>query len=340
VVSPGVQAPISIRRRVKRMVKAILLSLSGTAALVIDLACRLSGRRAGAVLVYHRIGSASSSSEPELIPSLTVERFESHIARLDASYEIVPPSEILDAVRSRRRGQRFPLAITFDDDVPHHVRNAMPALRRQGVNGAFFLCGASLEQPFGFWWERLFRVWGNGGLEESLRAELTPVGVRAPVDNIDLLQEAIEELPPGRRHALADRLGELAGPDPDDSGLRAEDVRRLIEGGMEVGFHTVRHDILTGLEDEALAAAMRDGRAEVEEAAGGPLRTIAYPNGRADRRVADAAREAGFELGFTAFGRAVDPEGDPLLVDRIDARFQHAGVLAYRVARALWRSPR
>lgn len=47
---------------------------------------------------------------------------------------------------------------------------------------------------------------------------------------------------------------------------------------------------------------------------------IAYPHGKADGRVAGAARAAGYELGLTGSPTRADPSTDPLLIGRVEAR--------------------
>ncbi len=89
------------------------------------------------------------------------------------------------------------------------------------------------------------------------------------------------------------------------------------KGGFEVGFHTVHHERLPDLPDDALAAALRDGVNALESVTGGRLSSIAYPHGRADQRVAAEARRAGFEIGFTGAGEVVSDDADPLLLPRI-----------------------
>lgn len=64
--------------------------------------------------------------------------------------------------------------------------------------------------------------------------------------------------------------------------------------GRQVGLVFVhhRHDQLTALSDKDLAGALVEGRAELEELIGQRLSTIAFPHGRADRRLAvEAARK-------------------------------------------------
>jgi peptidoglycan/xylan/chitin deacetylase (PgdA/CDA1 family) len=191
----------------------------------------------------------------------------------------------------------------------------------------FFLCGASLERPAPFWWERLQRLADAGRLDEARRAlpEARSGGLHA-------LAKVVEELPAPEREAFAARLAALDDAAPD-GGLRARAVSALAAKGFSIGFHTRRHDRLPPLDDAALAAALSDGRAELEAAAGGPIGSISYPHGRADERVAAAAKEAGFSVGFTGTQRAVTPESDPLLLSRVSPALGGKGAFALRLAR-------
>jgi peptidoglycan/xylan/chitin deacetylase (PgdA/CDA1 family) len=137
---------------------------------------------------------------------------------------------------------------------------------------------------------------------------------------------------------IAARLAEIAGPDPDDAGMRATDVAALAAAGHEIGFHTLRHDLLPALDDAGLDAALRDGREPLERSAGTTLSAISYPHGRADARVAAAARRAGYEYGFTGVPAAVTPQSDPLLLPRIDVVNTTLGEFARQLVGTLERT--
>jgi peptidoglycan/xylan/chitin deacetylase (PgdA/CDA1 family) len=98
--------------------------------------------------------------------------------------------------------------------------------------------------------------------------------------------------------------------------LTAADIRALAEGGMSIGFHTLRHPVLPVLDERALDVALTEGRQELADAAGVSIETISYPHGRGDARVARAAERHGFAAGFIAGGRGVSAEGDRFLVPR------------------------
>jgi peptidoglycan/xylan/chitin deacetylase (PgdA/CDA1 family) len=216
----------------------------------------------------------------------------------------------------------------------------MPILRRLGVPATFFLSGASLQAPFSFWYERPQLAFDRGVLDavELMGRTSEPTHRPASAD-IHELGEAIMALPPEDRDRVAERLLERIGADRPEAGIRAADVRALVNAGFEIGFHTRHHYALTGLDDDALGRALEEGRAELATEVGGELSMIAYPHGSVDARVASAARVAGYRLGFTAEPRPMGPEDDPILIGRLDPPRQSLGRFALRVARVLRSEP-
>jgi peptidoglycan/xylan/chitin deacetylase (PgdA/CDA1 family) len=317
----------------RRLARSVLLRAVGLpiAWLLVRVA-RFSGRGAAVALVYHWVGDPAGDPRRELLPALSMELFTAQVRHLASGYRLVAASELLAATRERRRSERFPVAITFDDDLPSHADAAAPILSAAGATATFFVCGASLHGPHRFWWERLQAALDDGVDLSAL--DLQPAPDKAAIHQVGL---RIQSLPPRARDDLDARLAELVGPDPPESGLRAEALRRLVASGLEIGFHTRRHDVLPPLGDAELEEAMRAGRSELEDVVG-PLRTISYPHGLADARVAAAARAAGFEAGFTGVPAAVTSGLDPLLLGRVSPSYASVGELAFDVAWTLCRA--
>jgi peptidoglycan/xylan/chitin deacetylase (PgdA/CDA1 family) len=147
----------------------------------------------------------------------------------------------------------------------------------------------------------------------------------------------IERLDSRRREEVAAALRSAVGPRAD-AGLRADDIRALVALGFDIGFHTLRHEALPGLSDDELEQALHDGRDGLAAVVGRPLAVISYPHGKADARVADAARAAGFARGFITGRRAVTDDTDPLLIPRLPPALS-LGKTALRLARAVASSP-
>jgi peptidoglycan/xylan/chitin deacetylase (PgdA/CDA1 family) len=307
--------PSQTRRRVWRLAAPVRGDL-----------LRWSDRKVGIALLHHRVGDPPGDPETELSPALGTAEFERQLERLASRHRVVRASGLLQAIATRRRGERIPVAITFDDDLSSHRRVSAPALLRHGLTATFFLSGASLERPYRYWWERLEEAFDRGlDVAETLNL---------PANGLHQLAGSIRELDPARRAEVAERLGALVGPDPADAGLRADDVRWLADAGFEIGFHTRDHHYLPNLDDAALRDAMSEGRDRLADVADQPLESIAYPHGGVDSRVAAAARTAGFKTGFTTGAEAATASTDPLLIGRVDPVYHGDGAFAADLA---WR---
>jgi peptidoglycan/xylan/chitin deacetylase (PgdA/CDA1 family) len=93
----------------------------------------------------------------------------------------------------------------------------------------------------------------------------------------------------GRHDAIEGEAGKL---------LDAAQVSALHVFGMELGSHALTYADLRSLNDEELAHELSESKAALEEITGSPCRTLAYPYGLHDRRVEEAARNAGYALAF------------------------------------------
>lgn len=285
-------------------------------------AARRSTRQTGVALVYHRVGDPPGDPRYELVPSLGARLFDAQLHYLRTAYHIVPPSRLLDAALERGAGDRFPVAVTFDDDLRSHVDVAAQALLRAGLPAAFFVCGPSVDGAHSFWWEDLQALVDR---RDSLRLQLRSLpeldlapAVRGVPHAIHQVAELIERLPLEQRDAVAAELRMRARRPP--RALTAHDLEALARAGFEIGFHTRRHYLLTTLDAAALSTAMIEGREDVETVVRQRLRMMAYPHGKADTRVAEAARCAGYDFAFTASPTCVEPMTDALMIGRIEVR--------------------
>ena len=129
---------------------------------------------------------------------------------------------------------------------------------------------------------------------------------------------------------------------PEVTPLSWEQLAELAELGWEIGSHTRIHSRLTGLSDEELHEQLWGSKNEIERRLGLPCRTIAYPYGDCDRRVAAAAEACGYEAG-AALPARWPTEVDPLLYPRVGIyrkdNLMRAMIKAARPTRALRARP-
>jgi peptidoglycan/xylan/chitin deacetylase (PgdA/CDA1 family) len=299
------------------------------------LALRATSRRVGVAIVYHAVGPTQGNPSAQLVPAKAQESFRRELSFLRRNFDPVPAAKFMEAVASRRRWGRFPVCVTLDDDLRTHWEYALGPLTKVHVPAIFFLSGASLQSPRSFWWERLQRAFDGGvparGVIAALPGEVT---IDADAD-IHQIAAAIQALSPAQRDEVDERLLRLGGSDPPGAGIRAAGVSSLVNGGHAIGFHTLRHDELLDLDNRALRQALVGGRAELEAVAKHPIDAIAYPHGAADTRVAKAARDAGFEIGFTTHRCSATASTDPMLIGRVSADTRSLGQLALAIAATL-----
>ena len=255
---------------------------------LIRAAARLRGR--ALILIYHRIGPPLPG-DCEVVPSVPVDVFRTHLRALRELVDLVP----IDFVASGDTragllgsGARPAVALTFDDDLPSHVGYALPILHELGIRATFFLSGRALHGLGPYWFqslESLFVARGPREIAALLKvSDATPQGVL-------LAAAASPEL---RR-----RLCEAAARLPTPELLNRQGIAALGAAGMTVGFHTIDHNMLPGLDEPRLQDAVSRGRGELAALTGQPVQFFAYPFGRSDGRCAAAVRQAGFLGAFT-----------------------------------------
>lgn len=268
------------------------------------LAC---ARGHGLVLVYHRIGPAASPDH-EIVPSVPVDVFRSHLQTLGEIADLVTIGELLspiDGHRGHLRHHRPAVAVTFDDDLPSHVGDALPVLREVVVPAAFFLSGRALHGLGAYWFQQLEALLLVHGTAR------TAALLDAPSSTPGSLGLACERNPELRR-----RVAEVSRDQREPAVLQREGIEALGAAGMTIGFHTLDHSILPALDDVALKAAIRRGRDQLAAAAHTDVRFFAYPHGKTDVRSSNAVRDAGFDAAFTGRPGAVRRRHDRYAIGR------------------------
>jgi len=292
-----------------------------------------------AVLIYHRVGHSQDPLRPRMA---TAEEFRGQLRALARFFH---PVGLLDGLRRLRAGTlpSRAVAVTFDDGYKDNVQVALPVLREQGIPATFFIATSYLDAG---------RMWNDTVIEAVRRltpgehafghAGLEEISVPHSLDRRPLvlgLLNALKHRPQDERQGAADRLAELAGQAlPRDLMMRREDVKLLIEAGMDVGGHTRTHPILSGLPATQAEQEIAGGLDDIASITGRRPTLFAYPNGRrgldyGDREVG-LLRRIGVEAAFVTNRGVVTRNSDPLQLPRLTPLHRRAG----RFGIALWRA--
>jgi peptidoglycan/xylan/chitin deacetylase (PgdA/CDA1 family) len=99
--------------------------------------------------------------------------------------------------------------------------------------------------------------------------------------------------------------------------MTRDQVRRALEADFHIGSHSKSHPDLTSLTPRRLTEELTGSKKALEDEFGREIKHLAYPFGRYNRRVKEAAREAGYAAAFTIsrplFQSAFDPFAIPVV---------------------------
>lgn len=272
------------------------------------------------VVCYHGL----AEDDAPLAHWLLVRRsaFDAQIAFLARHYDCLPVDEALDRLWSGRL-TRPTAAVTFDDGYESNATIGLPILARHGVPGTIYLATGLIGTDARLWtttvelavWRTAVRAvdlsWlGLGTLDldadASGHSPQRRAAARRVVARLKTLPSAERHVVQARVLAALDAVG--AGSAADDGGafrlMDWETVRRVGASGLVTfGGHTVNHEIVGRLDDDAVAREIGDSVATVaREVPGAVSRTFAYPNGQPadfDARAEAALVRAGCTAAMT-----------------------------------------
>jgi peptidoglycan/xylan/chitin deacetylase (PgdA/CDA1 family) len=115
-------------------------------------------------------------------------------------------------------------------------------------------------------------------------------------------------LPALKRAGLEASFFVIAGRLDRPGSLSREQVGELARAGMKIGNHGMRHRSWRSLDAAGVQEELVDARAELAEAAGGPIEEAAFPFGEYDRKALRAVRQAGFTRIYTVDGGSARPD--------------------------------
>jgi len=320
-------------------------------------------RGAAVGLIYHRI--ASLECDPELL-GVSPERFAQQVSVLSRDFNLVPAAELFALLESGRRIPKRTVCITFDDGYADALSAAYPILREHGAPGTLFVSSGYLDAPHEFWWDEIAHLCLSAHElpaqldiavqgAERFQADLGPVasypahvaGQYAawnvteppPTGRQQLyldLSAYIKRLTPELRLAALGSLREQTGIAPQRRAThRSMDSAEVVEiardGLLEIGGHTVDHQMLSVCSADEQRSQIQADKAALERLTGRELRSFSYPHGGWDDfgdEAASIVQSVGYAGAFTTRSDVTTPWTDRFRVPRFLPRQMAAEELA------------
>lgn len=294
------------------------------------------------ILNYHRASSGDLKSQ---------------MLYLHRHYRILPLDTALEELyapnpdRSLTKDRRIPLALTFDDGNRDNYTHGFKLASELQIPITLFLLPGYIENGQRFWWNEADTL-----VLHAQQKEVTIAGRRYRLDRKDDRMALLQTIDDRVRFttSVAEReqfLGWIqnALAVPDLRGLEEQATLPLTwtearemqaSNWVTFGAHTVNHPILAYLSDPAeVEYEICESRKILERELGCPIRSFAYPVGKAEhieKYALYAIQHAGYRWGLTTIHGINTPKTDPFLLRRfiVDAD-QHWLSIAVK-ASGLW----
>lgn len=312
---------------------------------------RAAARGCAIALTYHRVTDAVA--DPHLI-SVSPENFSAQIRAISETYPTMSAGDLLGRMARRERLPRRCVVITLDDGYSDVLSTAVPILAENGVPATAFLCSDQVGGDQEYWWDELERVvlspgdlpahiaipipgaepfewdlqsdrsWSDADAQAHRSWSVTQPPARERHRVFLALSAYLRPLSRSRRRDALDALREQCSVPlavrPDHRQLSVAEARELDNAdGIELGAHTMSHQLLSARTPEEQQAEIVGCKTALEELLSHPVSSMSYPHGGQGEFSADSeriAREAGFEGAMsTEFGIVV-PWADRYAVRR------------------------
>ncbi len=296
---------------------------------------RLTPRRF-TILAGHCVVDPAVNADLPSDMKITGERLEMLLRVLGRRFRFVTVGEGWRSMRAED-DERSLVALSMDDGYRDNHTALLPLLERTGARATVFLESRPLTHRRVNWSHKYFWMLQAGGLQPTDLA--TRLGDRMGGDLGERCQAAVAQ-PEGAAYRLkrilkydVDALArdaaihaeflEAGGSESDLCNriyVDLEEAQTMRDAGIELGGHTVRHEVLSTLSPTEQVREVADGRSATVELLGDEVGvSFAYPFGRRwdfDEHTVAAVRAAGFESAVTTHAGTNLRGADPMRLAR------------------------
>ena len=316
---------------------ASLLHASGLLTLLV----RRKFRNRAIVLTYHRVLPQSMRHKTFSHDAIIVapELFERHIKTLHRHFSCLDLNEFSMKLQQRTFDGPAQCLITFDDGWQDNHRYAFDILKRHNTPAVIFVPTDYVGSGALFWQERLGHVLHRlcerdpDGAADHLRkygwSHMATLAEHRRIEEIKSAVRLIKEKEYSEIDGIITELeAKLDAPLTDygpDSYLTAEEMREMMQHGIDFQSHGCSHRVLTRLPKAGLDKELRTSARWLEEQLGRRPCCLAYPNGDHNAEVQQYTAESGYHFAFTTLSGYVDAGSDPFRLRRINLSDKVAG---------------
>jgi peptidoglycan/xylan/chitin deacetylase (PgdA/CDA1 family) len=241
---------------------------------------------------------------------------ERQIDWLAKRYSIISLDEVGSHLESRRKYPKPPAAITFDDGYSDVYYNALPLLLRKGMPAAVFTVTGLINTPWPQLFDRLYLSLSDlqlrgASVARTIKSVSSSLSINTAI--LDRLKPSADEpfrvmsallwaVPQIQVERIVASLEKGRGYNDEVleqmKPMTWEMVSKMAAQGIIIGSHTKSHALLTNENTDTVRAELRESKLALETRLRTAVNHFAYPDGRFNEPVVQAASAAGYRYAY------------------------------------------
>lgn len=299
-----------------------------------SLSLKQAGRGKALILAYHHVIPRRLIRENSLMTGmyLSSESFEDHLDWLTGHFRVVPLEKIIGMIRTGLPWDEALCAVTFDDGWKDVREHALSLLKKHAVPATVFSVGSMVGSrgPEGL--DGVFEAIQMTNRLNDVRSGVAEIdelmGSGAIRDRVEKARQVINRL----RELPYDRFAEACANinrylhdtfDLDPVRWKYEtmswsDMREAQVHGIDFGYHSKTHPILTKVPESLLGAELAPPYEEYAKEGILLKPMFCYPDGKFSDEAISVLEDEGYEGAVTLQKGYNDQETDPFLLKRVN----------------------
>ncbi|HEV2117888.1 MAG TPA: GNAT family N-acetyltransferase [Terriglobales bacterium] len=290
------------------------------------------------IFVYHRV----NDERDPFFYAMPVSRFRAEMEYLAKNFRILSLDQLANG-QVPSNGNKYCVAVTFDDGYRDNFLHAFPILQKLGIPANIFLTTGYIESGQLPWYDQVrlaFKLTKQprialgeiGGPDSTLDQDCPRL--KALAHTLNWLRQTDE----ASRSKLLEELFRalrVSGPlNMPNTLLAWDEIRQMSRQGISFGAHTVTHPVLATLPVSRLQEEIVGSKKTVEKNLQRSIQHFAYPFGKKADFSSDAkqvVRAAGFLTAVTTISGVNEPEQDRYELKRFCLREPDMGMFGLKL---------
>lgn len=264
------------------------------------------------VLAYHRIAEYAKPGIDTYLPNIsaTPTAFAQQMDYLQKYFNVISLTDLMAWYDTGALLPPNPALITFDDGYRDNFECALPILKERNMPAVIFLATNFIEQGEPFHWDIAAYCFYHTRLQH---ARLPVLGIQhwSTIESRWAIMarwlSVLKQISDAEKSKAVAQLPEVLDIEAPASAfanlsLTWDQVRTLLDNGIEMGAHTKSHPILTRVSLAEAKCEISGAKAKIEQETERRVRSFAYPNGSShdfSASLHQVVQDAGISLGFT-----------------------------------------